>query len=169
MSRSRSFAYSAIAPILVLALAMSCGHSQEHMDAYEASKKSGATPSGNSGSSTTGGGQVNSCVPPTGPQFDCQAPASQQFDSASMKSYCVPEDVQAQVKEVMQIMTPAEKAQQMMGIDGTARDYRDIERSPDVTIQGFGTIRGYRYRDAGRGVNLDAGQDNRVDTNDNFS
>lgn len=171
MSRSLSFA-SAIAPSLVLVLAMSCGHSQEHKDAYNASK-SGITPSGNngnSGNSTTGGGPVNSCsAAPTGPQFDCQAPASQQFDPESMKAYCVPEDVAAQVKSTLAAMGPEHKAQQMMGIDGSQRDYRDIERSPDVNVPGVGVIRGYRYRDAGRGVNLDAGQDNRNDTAGNFA
>ena len=168
MSRSLPFAYSTVTSVLVLALAMSCGHSQEVTDAYEASK-SGISPSGG-GNATTGGGQVNSCsAAPEGNQFDCQAPASQQFDPASMKAYCVPENVAAEVKRALQSMSPAEKAQQMMGIDGTARDYRDIERSPDVTVPGYGTIRGYRYRDAGHGVNLDAGQDNRDDTKDNFS
>jgi beta-glucosidase-like glycosyl hydrolase len=136
------------------------------MDAYDASKEGVSPTSGG----TTGGGQVNSCsVTPTGPQFDCQAPASQQFDPASMKAYCVPEDVAAQVKQTLQAMGPAEKAQQLMGIDGSQRDYRDIERSPDVNGPGVGVIRGYRYRDAGRGVNLDAGQDNRDDTNGNFA
>src|SRR5690606_6597082 len=31
------------------------------------------------------------------------------------------------------------------------------------------TIRGFRYRDAGRGVNLDAGRDNRADDQKNFA
>lgn len=179
MSRSRSFAYSAIAPILVVALAMSCGHSKETMDAYEASK-SGVSPSGNnasnasnasgSGNSTTGGGPVTNCsLPPEGPQFDCQSPASQQYDPESMKAYCVPDDVAAQVKSTLAAMGPEHKAQQMMGIDGSQRNYRDIERSPDVQVPGVGVIRGYRYRDAGRGVNLDAGQDNRNDTAGNFA
>ena len=171
MIRSAPFAYTSVTSILLLAWAVSCGHSKETMDAYDASKE-GITPSGNSGNGSggTGGGVVSSCdVAPAGNQFDCQAPASQQFDPASMKGYCVSESVQAEVKDLLQTMSPAEKAQQMMGIDGTARDYRDIERSPDVTVQGFGTVRGYRYRDAGHGVNLDAGQDNRDDTNGNFS
>jgi len=170
MIRSAPFAYTSVTSVLILAWAISCGHSQETMDAYEASKE-GIVPSSSSGSGSggTGGGAVTNCVPAPGPQYDCTTPASQQFDPNSMKAYCVPEDVKASVKDVMQAMSPAEKAQQMMGIDGTARDYRDIERSPDVTISGFGTIRGYRYRDAGHGVNLDAGQDNRNDTNDNFS
>lgn len=174
MIRSAPFAYSSVTSILILAWAISCGHSQETMDAYEASKE-GIVPSSSNGNTNTtggggtGGGAVTSCVPASGPQFDCSAPASQQFDTESMKSYCVPDDVAADVKNVLQRMTPAEKAQQMMGIDGTARDYRDIERSPDVTLPGYGTIRGYRYRDAGHGVNLDAGQDNRDDTKDNYS
>jgi len=170
MIRSAPFAYSSVTSILILAWAISCGHSQETMDAYEASKE-GIVPSSGSGNSTSGGGggSVTNCAPPAGPQYDCTAPASQQFDPGSMKAYCVPDDVAAEVKQVLQSMSPAEKAQQMMGIDGTARDYRDIERSPDVTMSGGTTIRGYRYRDAGHGVNLDAGQDNRDDTKENYS
>src|SRR6187399_3344205 len=78
-----------------------------------------------------------------------------------MKSYCVPDEVAAKVKSTLQSMNQGQRAQQMMGID--ERDYRDIERSPDVDVPGVGKIRGYRYRDAGHGVNLDAGQDNRID------
>jgi beta-glucosidase len=67
------------------------------------------------------------------------------------------------------LMTPAQKASQMIGIDGTARNYQDIERSPDVEVSGVGIIRGYNYRDAGRGVNLDAGQHNRQNDGNNFA
>ena len=42
----------------------------------------------------------------------------------------------------------------------SCQDFEDIERSPDVDVAGLGVIRGYNYRDAGRGVNLDAGQKN---------
>lgn len=173
MSRSAPFTYSSISSIaLVLALAASCGHTQETLDAYEQSKTAAKSPSGGSttGGSTTGGttGGGNNCAPPVGEQFDCNAPASQQFDPDYMQAYCVSDQVVADVDATMQLMQPADRAQQMMGVDGSQRNYRDIERSPDVQIGGT-TIRGYRYRDAGRGVNLDAGQDNRDDTNDNFA
>ncbi len=175
-----------IAPALVSLVALAaaaCGHTQETMDAYEQSKLSGPAPGSNGSGGTSGGGTTagsptgsgttggnpNSCaIVPTGPQFDCSAPASQQFDPDSMQAYCVPDEVVDQVNSTMALMLPADKARQMMGVDGSQRNYRDIERSPDVQVGGT-IIRGYRYRDAGHGVNLDAGQDNRVDTNDNFA
>jgi beta-glucosidase len=86
-----------------------------------------------------------------------------------MRAYYVSDDVKAQVDSTMGLMGPGEKASQLMGIDGSARNYRDIERSPDVDVSGVGRIRGYRYRDAGKGVNLDAGQDNRPDSGNNFA
>lgn len=172
MSRSVPFTYSSISSIaLVLALAASCGHTEATMDAYEQSKVVAKTPSGStSGGNTTGAttGGSNNCAPPEGNQFDCNAPASQQFDPDYMQAYCVSDQVINDVNSTMQLMLPADKARQMMGVDGSQRNYRDIERSPDVQV-GSTVIRGYRYRDAGHGVNLDAGQDNRDDTNDNFA
>ena len=60
---------------------------------------------------------------------------------------------------------------QMLGVDRTDNpNWQDIERSPDVEdFGGAGYIRGYRYRDAGKGVNLDAGQDNRGNDQHNYA
>ena len=44
-----------------------------------------------------------------------------------------------------------------------------LARSPDVDAHGVGTIRGFRYRDGARGVNLDAGQDNRRHDGNDFA
>ncbi len=101
--------------------------------------------------------------------LSCSDAPSWQFDPISMKAYSVPAEIAAEVDRVLSLMGPAEKANQMMGVDGSTRNWRDIERSPDVYVPGVGTIRGYRYRDAGRGVNLDAGQDNRPDNGNNFA
>ncbi len=77
-------------------------------------------------------------------------------------------DVTANVTKIVNSMSQSEKATQMIGIDlGAQPDYQDIERSPDVTVGGTTTIRGYNYRDAGRGVNLDAGQPNNRKTDGN--
>ena len=86
-----------------------------------------------------------------------------------MKAFSVPADVAAEVEGTLQLMGPAEKASQMIGILIGSKDYRDIHRSPDVLVPGIGTIRGFGYRDAGRGVNLDAGQANRPDDGNNFA
>src|SRR5690606_33592788 len=104
-----------------------------------------------------------------GPRFDCRAAASPQFDDGFMAGYQVSKEVTSQVEETLSLMSPAQKASQMTGVDGTTRDYRDIQRGSDVAVAGLGTIRGFRYRDAGRGVNLDAGQDNRADDQKNFA
>jgi beta-glucosidase-like glycosyl hydrolase len=103
--------------------------------------------------------------------FSCSEVPSQQFDHVSMQSYEVPATVVAEVEATLAAMTPAHKASQMTGLDiGTEKpNYQDIERSPDVQVPGIGIIRGYNYRDAGRGVNLDAGQHNRPNNGDNFA
>ena len=44
-----------------------------------------------------------------------------------------------------------------------------LARSPDVDVHGVGTIRGFRYRDGARGVNLDAGQDDRRHDGNDFA
>ncbi len=106
---------------------------------------------------------------PDSPKFACGAVASQQFDAVTMSGYRVPPELEAEVENVLQLMTPAQKASQMIGVDGSTRDYRDLWRNPDVEVPGVGVIRGYWYRDAGRGVNLVSGQYNRPDDGNNFS
>ncbi len=67
-------------------------------------------------------------------------------------------------------MTLDQKIVQMSGVPRTdSPNYQDIERSPDSPDTAGLDIRGYRYRDAGRGVNLDAGQDNRPLDNENYA
>lgn len=121
-----------------------------------------------SGATGSASGSATSPYEPDLPQFDCRA-ASQQFDAENMKPYRVTDDVTEAVEVTLQAMDSAAKATQLMGVDGTTRNYRDIYRSVDVDVPGVGTIRGFRYRDAGRGVNLDAGQDNRPQDNLNYS
>lgn len=169
MSRSLSLRPSSLAPILVTVLAASCGHSSETLDAFEQSKIGINAPGAGGNTPPAPVPEPNAPPVPSGPQFDCSAVASQQFDPASMKAYSVSAEIQQTVESTLQLMTPAQRASQLQGIDGSQRNYRDIERSPDVDVAGVGTVRGYRYRDAGRGVNLDAGQDNRRDDGDNFA
>lgn len=67
-------------------------------------------------------------------------------------------------------MTLDQKILQMQGVPRPDMpNYQDIERSPDAPNTAGFDIRGYRYRDAGRGVNLDAGQDNRPLDDKNYS
>jgi beta-glucosidase len=83
-----------------------------------------------------------------------------------------PEDAarSASVKSLLGSMDTDAKVKQLYGIPNNPNhDYNDIERSQDVDLGGNKTLRGYRYRDAGRGVNLAAGQDNRADKGKDYS
>lgn len=174
--RQSTFAFSSLFVLAAVAAVAACGHTTETLDAFEESKRSvdPSTGSGGGGGGSTPkyvGGPFKStiCTEKTGPQFDCQAPGSQQFDPVNMEAYCVTEDVAKKVDETLSAMTPAHMATQMLGVPVGNRNYQDIERSPDVDVPGIGTIRGYNYRDAGRGVNLDAGQHNRPNDKNNFA
>lgn len=151
-----------IVPLVAIASAAGCGHSKKTMEAFEASRTDGGA---GTDDGATGGA---SSLPEF--EFSCSEVDSQQFDPISMQSYEVPATVVAEVEATLAAMTPAHKASQMMGLDvGAVPNYRDIERSPDVDVPGIGKIRGYNYRDAGRGVNMDAGQHNRPDDKNNFA
>jgi beta-glucosidase len=157
--------FALLASVAVL-LAASCGHTRKTLDAFESSR---AMPDGAGGSATYPVIPTCTTADPSLPQFSCQAVSSQQFDPISTQSYCVRGEIEEQVDAVLKAMGPAEKATQMIGVPIGNKNYRDIERSPDVDVPGIGTVRGYRYRDAGRGVNLDAGQDNRADQKKNYA
>jgi beta-glucosidase len=123
-----------------------------------------------SGGGSDGGSANTSGVAESGglaARFSCSAVASQQFDAAHMQAYHVSPEVAAFVATALSNMSLAEKSTQMLGIP-VSNDFTDLNRSPDVQVAGLGTIRGYWYRDAGRGVNLDAGQYNRQ-SGENFS
>jgi beta-glucosidase len=104
-----------------------------------------------------------------GPQFSCTAVGSQQFDPAYMQAYSVTPSITASVNTVLGAMGPTEKASQMQGVPVGNLDFNDLDRSPDVEVAGFGTIRGYHYRDGNHGVNLDFGQENRPSDGNDFS
>jgi beta-glucosidase len=152
---------SAITWVSMLALTAACGHSNKTWDAFNRSKSGVSTNPGGGGGGGGGSG--------SGFQFDCSTVATQQFDTNSMQAYSVSDDILQQVNSVFGAMDAAARATQMIGVDGTKKDWQDIERSPDIDVPGVGTVRGYKYRDAGRGVNMDAGQDNRPHNGGNYS
>jgi hypothetical protein len=173
MARSVLSVRPAITALVVLTLAASCGHRSETWEAYRNAHSSTPNAStagaGNAGSGNAGSDNAGNLAG-TGnalPQFACTAVASQQFDVAYMQAYSESPEVTQAAAMTMSWMGPAEKASQMIGIPVGNMDYQDIERSPDVVAPGVGTIRGYNYRDAGRGVNLDAGQKNRQNDGNN--
>lgn len=153
-------------------VAVGCGHSDKVLEAYENAKRTGNVPSGNTdagGSAGSGSGNENSGgTGPSLPSYDCNN-ANPQFDTSHMKPYSVSKEVTDEVKSVLAQMSLEDKASQMIGVDVGAKDYEDIERSPDREVAGVGKIRGYNYRDAGHGVNLDAGQKNKPNDGKNFS
>lgn len=112
----------------------------------------GATGDGGTGATATGGA--------------CGDVEDQQFDKKTMPGYTAAPD--PMVEQVMSAMSQEQKILQMSGVPVGNKDYQDIERSPDVDVGGT-MIRGYRYRDAGHGVNLDAGQDTRTKDGSNYS
>jgi len=176
---SRLAPFTSLSTVLVAGLFLSgaCGHTKDTLEAYKkASEDAPTTGDGDTGANPnvfpdSAYANVPSCEPPSRglPQFDCMQADSLQFDKANMKGYCVPDEVKTSVDTVLSAMSSNHKAIQMLGIPEGKRDYRDIERSPDVTVPGVGDIRGYRYRDAGRGVNMDAGQDNRPNDKKNYA
>src|SRR6478609_1157777 len=131
---------------------------------------------GNQSTTTTGGdnsalgsGAGGSAPHESVPQFACSEVASQQFDLAHMQPYFVSAEAESATRNTLAAMSPAERATQMGGIPVGSMDFFDIDRSPDVDVAGVGTIRGYWYRDVGRGVNLDAGQRNRPSDGKDYS
>lgn len=98
-------------------------------------------------------------------KMQCADAPTQQFDPHTMPGYTQPADVDAAVSNALSSLGTEGQIAQMQGVPYTGTpQFSDIERSPDQ-----GNLRGFRYRDAGRGVNLDAGQDNRVSDGKNYS
>src|SRR4051812_28328464 len=160
MSRSMPTTRAVIPSFLVLAVAASCGHTSTTLDAYNIAKKGGVSNgnTGNTGGDSGGSSGGGSGTVPS----SCTAAPSQQFDTAHMAPYSEPADTTTWVESTLDSLGADGRATQMIGIPVGNMDWFDIERSPDIEAPGVGVIRGYNYRDAGRGVNLDAGQKNRT-------
>lgn len=124
----------------------------------------GSNPTGTGGSGNAGSGNAGMGV--TG---ECTDAPSQQHAGRTMPGYQTPADAATKAADVLRDMTQQQKIDQMSGIPEGDHDWQDIERSPDVENVNGLAIRGYRYRDAGHGVNLDAGQDNRPKDANNFA
>jgi len=168
MSTSFRITTVAITSTFVMALAAGCGHSARFEDAFEKSKGQPSTGSGGTGNtpSTGGMGATGGSTSGSGgmaPGDQCADAPTQELPDGSMKAYVQDPKVLAEVEDLIQSMDLSERISQMLGVDTqpNSHDYYDIERIPDVTLKSSGKlIRGYNYRDAGHGVNLDAGQYN---------
>ena len=61
----------------------------------------------------------------------------------------------AEVQAILNQMAPAERIRQLQGVEANLQDpgrYNDVQRSQDSVLLDGRQIRGYFYRDAGRGV-----------------
>jgi beta-glucosidase len=117
----------------------------------------GSSPPSNSGGSGN--------TPPAGTGGSWTAAANGRCEDRTYRDRYTPgyaEVRDPRVDTLLRTMTVAQKALQMQGTEeGTeeSKNYSDIQRSPDDTVN---KIRGYKYRDAGRGLNLDARQQDRT-------
>ncbi len=122
----------------------------------------GATSSGSSSGTSTMGGTSTAGTGPT------ECPAATIPASPTRPGYTAARD--PGVTTLLNSMSLDDKIKQLYGVpDSPNHDYNDIERSQDVSLSNGKTLRGFRYRDAGRGVNLEAGQDNRPSNGRDYS
>lgn len=92
--------------------------------------------------------------PPMVEKMNCTSPP---IADKFSPGYTDPAD--PQVQQLVNSMTNDQKYAQMQGTDpGGGNNYDDTQRSPDDTQN---NIRGFKYRDGPRGVNLDARQEGR--------
>jgi beta-glucosidase len=76
-----------------------------------------------------------------------------------------------EVASLLSSMSLDEKIRQLYGMpyNSPTPDYNDIERSQDVSLANGKLLRGFKYRDGARGVNLEAGQSDRPSHGKDFS
>ena len=135
--------------LLSLLAVAACGHIDP---------PAGTGSSGGATSNPQGGSGPVAGAPPVAGMTSCGDSALPP-DPITRPGYTEPRN--PEVATVLQSMTSQDKIKQLYGIDVTPPyNYRDIERSYDVPSGTGKTIQGYNYRDAGRGVNLVAGQPN---------
>jgi hypothetical protein len=154
---------------LFLLLAMGCGHD---VSVNQAGSASGGTASTGTGSSSGGAKATtsieeipvggNDSTDTTAPPATGECPVGEREAVIWSSPYKAARD--PEVAELLRTMSVEDKIKQFIGIENPPREgdvYNDIERSVEADSGDGKTVRGWRYRDAGRGVNLDAGQDNR--------
>jgi beta-glucosidase len=191
MTQYFRFVPLAVTSALLASAGVGClGHSQEIEDATKnpgsssgASTSTGATGGTGTGGTGTGGTGTggtgtggtdagtggSGAVGGTGTSA-CDMVTTQRWDMKTMPGYTQPRD--PKVDQLVGRMTNTQKFYQMMGSnDGHDMNYNDIERSTDVMLDDGTLIRGYQYRDAGRGNNLAAPQvpPRAADDGNNFS
>jgi beta-glucosidase len=109
------------------------------------------------GGSTGGTGAGGTSSGGTGNVGPCENAPTQQWDPKTMPGYTQPQD--PKVASIISNMSTTQMISEMQGSnDGHDKNFNDIERSLDVTLNDGSQIRGWQYRDAGRGANLAAPQ-----------
>jgi len=153
--RHTRFGLVALSGSFLSLLAVGCGHAGFIEDALHGNAGSGSTTPSTGGATGTGSGGGPSSSGGSTPSACGTMPADK-----TRPGYTAERD--PVVASLLQSMTIDEKYKQMYGVHNPAQHnsaaYLDIERSQDADGGNGKTVRGYRYRDAGRGVNLAAGQ-----------
>jgi beta-glucosidase len=161
-------------------LLAACGHEIKVPDLTKgpivsATGGTGGSTGGSTGGGTTGGTGGTGGSSGGGEMCGAREQTLVINDHDMMPGYWLPDGVTEQsIAALVASMPVPDKIAQMQGIagppPGATPSWNDIERSYDVPVgAGTPTLRGYRYRDAGRGVNLVAGQDNRPSDSKDYS
>jgi beta-glucosidase len=136
---------------------------------------------GQAGAGASTPGSVNSEGPPQvtfdgempgmPPAAVAVCPSASYVDKYTPGQNSPPAPSDAEVQAVLNLMAPGERMKQLQGVDANLQDqgrYNDVQRSQNSVLLDGTPIRGYFYRDAARGVNLDARQEQREYVN-NYS
>jgi len=163
MRRYSSFGLVALSQALFALSAVGCGHEISIPD-WRTVSAGGA---GSQGGSGTQGDvliqEIDGSMGGTSPVNTGACPTKTMPSDPTLPGYTAQRD--PEVTKLLQSMSNEDKFKQMYGVpdpsDRGSNAYGNIEQSLDVTDLSNGQLlRGFKYRDAGRGVNLDARQPN---------
>lgn len=180
MRRCFSLGSVALSRVLFALLAVGCGHAISIPDWHTLASNGGGASVGGTGTSDAGVTLIEELpVGDAGDAGDDNGVYTQDCPTMTMPSEPTRPGAtwtrDPQVDPLLSSMSNADMFTQMYGVpDPGTRDataYGNIEQSQDVTDLSSGQVlRGLKYRDAGRGVNLDARQpNNRQDASHDYS
>lgn len=156
--------------------AVGCGKTSSHEPhgAEPNPERGGSDDSGGSDSSAGSGGSVSSLGGAgSGSKSDQESCRSTVPADPTRPGYESEEAVLTEVQSTLKSMPLESKLLQLTGLPNppnrTGAVYRDIGRSRDADSGDGKTLRGSRFRDGGRGVNLVEEQDNRASNGEEYS
>jgi len=178
MRRRTQLGSAALSAGLFMSFSVGCGHAIDASKAKQEAASAGGSSNIVNCDMGLGGSNPMVAVLPKGgaPSTSTsvssgsgECPAAKMPSEATRPGYTAPRD--PEVAALLQSMSSDSKIRQMYGVPNpSAGDaYRDIERSTDVPSGSGKTVRGIKYRDAGHGVNLVAGQNDRQTQGHDYS